>query len=135
MLPIIPQDDPELEKVLNEIERLTNILGKEMSDLETQLTKGPGRPRKVPDITQFEKALAEAEAEAPRESPTEREARVKFKIEQLRKKVETEQPEVLALKRSEDALNEMIKLGGDKHEGSNETTHVDGEVAGDTERR
>ena len=49
-LPFVPKDHPELPKLLREIERLSNLLGAELGDLELALIKRQGKPRTQPQI-------------------------------------------------------------------------------------
>jgi hypothetical protein len=63
ILPLIVNDEKK-KKCLLEIESLTTKLGKEMTDLEIQLTRGPGRPKLREDYTEefaLAKKLREAE--------------------------------------------------------------------------
>lgn len=57
-------DHPQRQKLLEEIQRLTNILGSEMESpeaLETWLAKKQGRPRKAEGTADFDLLLKEAE--------------------------------------------------------------------------
>jgi hypothetical protein len=143
VLPIMDENDPERPRVIGEIEKLTNQLGMEMNDLEIALARGPGRPRKLADISEHEAALAsvtEKEIEMD-ETPHAKELRVKKKFDELKARVLAANPDLAAQKAKEDesekALNEMIQKanealvttgGDDGVKGHNKATDDAGEV-------
>jgi hypothetical protein len=136
VLPLMPDDDPEKPLVVKQIEKLTNQLGKEMTDLEIALARGPGRPRSQPIVREY--------GEAAKEGPTAEEllAAHNDKIARLRAQVLKDNPELANLERerkeeeeSNKQLQEMIKLandqlGGDTNEGPGKATDPVGPVKG-----
>jgi len=134
VLPMLPEDHPEREKVIWKIERLTNQLGMEMTDLEIQLTRGPGRPRLQPEL---EGLLPAAE---PKKAMTqeEREEVWRKNHEALREKIQTTDPEFIAEKdaqmRSEQALKEMMEMANETMGGggTDERPDADADKPGST---
>lgn len=120
VLPLMPDDHEERPRVLSQIERLTNQLGLEMSDLEISLSRGPGRPRLNANIEEFkdkiELELKTAPVEIVGDTPSDR-------VAALRAKLEKEDPEFvkmlderkrLALEESERALVEMQRIANEE---------------------
>ena len=111
LLQIVLPEDPRRPQLLEQITKLTNQLGMEMSDLEIKLARGPGRPRSVPDMSDIEEALKDNEKEVEAtETPEERALRIKAKHQALRDKLKESDPEFIA---SQDAMvksNEMLML-------------------------
>jgi hypothetical protein len=108
ILPLMPPEHEERPRVVAEIDKLTNQLGLEMTDLEAALARGPGRPRQSADVRELEKLTTKEEV-------------LKEKLEAARKRreellirVEAEQPDALA--ESQRKLEEMMK----QHETTNE---------------
>jgi len=113
------ENDPERPRVVKEIETLTNKLGTDMTNLEITLARGPGRPRKLADISEHEAALAKVQEELNvDETPRAKEIRVNKKVEDLKARVLAANPELAAQKekeeRSERELNEMIQRANDE---------------------
>ena len=123
ILPLMPESDPETILVVKQIEKLTNQLGKEMSDLEIQLARGPGRPRSQPIIKEYGEAKEEPTIE-------QLDAVRRDKLQQLRDRVlaDPANADLIAReKESDKALEEMMKMandaiGGDASEGPGKTT-------------
>lgn len=117
---MLDDTDPRKVQVLNQVERLTNQLGMEMTSLEIALARGPGRPRQNADVSDVEEALASVEKETPNkpETPQEKEERAKRKRDELREKLLKDDPEFIAqqdaIRRSNDDLANMMKEANDE---------------------
>lgn len=119
ILPLMPEDDPERPKVVAKIEKLTNQLGVELTDLETALTRGPGRPRTEPIVSEYEDALrAEGKANVKRatgegrtfeEIQVETEAKRREKQAELREKIRATDPDAIAQREAEEASMKALR--------------------------
>jgi hypothetical protein len=132
VLPLMFENDPDKPKVLREIETLTNKLGIEMTTLEIQLKRGPGRPRVNADLVMYDEALKEVKQEI---QPTEEEIAMakKVTLQQLKERVRAHSPELVekierakAERESEAALLEMMNKANEEllKTGGNDEGHV-----------
>lgn len=118
VLPLIPEGDPERARTLRLIEKFTNQLGLEMTDLEIALSRRPGRPRLNPNVAEYE---IEPEINTVM-TPEEIEAAKALRLAEFRARVLKENPDLaaemerkrLALEESERALVEMQKLANEE---------------------
>jgi len=121
ILPLMKEDDPERPKVVAQIEKLTNQLGMEMTDLEIALARGPGRPRTIPDVRDYEEVLKRLEGQQPAEVETDeqRKERAEQKRQELYARVEAEHPELKRSAEDLEAMQRMMQHGGDNAEEHN----------------
>jgi hypothetical protein len=111
----MPQDHPDLPAVLVEIDKLSNKLGAEVSDLEALLARRPGRhvgdKPTAPNPANVEASLLQQQREPSfwsAEAVAARARAVKSPDEQ----------------RSEVALRELVSLGGDADENDKDGTRA-----------
>jgi hypothetical protein len=113
---VIEDDHPERPKVLREIEKLTNQLGMEMTDLEASLARGPGRPRQNPDVDYL---LPKLPKDEPNRAETQEERDLRFTKEQQERRdnlmrTAVHETDAGSIKESENELVKLMELANDK---------------------